>query len=278
MKEVIMSSDLRARTALITGGSRGIGREIALALARSGANVVIAAKTAESNERLPGTIHTVAEEIEAAGGKALALQVDVRDEVAIAEAIGATVDVFGGLDILVNNASAISPTGLLETPLKRYDLLMDVNTRGTYAAMHHALPHLLRSPNPHVLTLSPPLPRRGVWFGKYMAYAMSKYGMTHCALGVAEEFRDRGVASNALWPRTMISTDAVRVHYPDDYEQGRHPRIMADAAMRIFAKRSNAFTGQCLIDEAFLRDEGVTDFEAYAVTPGIALAEDILME
>jgi citronellol/citronellal dehydrogenase len=265
------------RTAFITGGSRGIGREIALALARTGANVVIAAKTAEAG-KLPGTIHSVAEEIEAAGGQALALQLDVRDDAAIAACMATTVERFGGLDILVNNASAISPTGLLDTPLRRYDLLLSINTRGTYAAMHHALPHLLKSANPHVLTLSPPLPRSGLWFGQYLAYAISKYGMTHCALGVAEEFRAQGVASNALWPRTMISTDAVRVHYPQDYAKGRHPAIMADAALRILAKPARTFSGHCLIDEEFLRAEGVTDFDRYAVTPGTALAPDILME
>ncbi|MCO5118310.1 MAG: NAD(P)-dependent oxidoreductase [Burkholderiaceae bacterium] len=275
-----MSNDgkAQARTAFITGGSRGIGREIALALARTGANVVIAAKSAEANDKLPGTIHSVAEEIEAAGGRALPMQLDVRDDEAIGAAIARTVDAFGGLDILINNASAICPTGLLDTPLRRYDLVMDINTRGTYAAMYHALPHLMKARNPHVLTLSPPLPKRGIWFGKYLAYAISKYGMTHCALGVAEEFRDRGVASNALWPRTMISTDAVRVHYPQDYAKGRHPAIMADAAMRIFAKPARDFTGHCLIDEVFLRAEGVTDLDAYAVTPGSELAEDILME
>jgi citronellol/citronellal dehydrogenase len=270
--------DMRSKTAFITGGSRGIGREIALSLAKAGANVVIAAKTAEPNDKLPGTIFTVAEEIEAAGGKALPLQLDIRDDQAVAAAIKKAVDRFGGLDVVVNNASAISPTGLLDTPVRRYDLLLDINTRGTYAAMHHALPHLLEAENPHVLTLSPPLPKKGVWLGKYLAYAISKYGMTHCALGVAEEFRDRGVASNALWPRTMISTDAVRVHYPQDYAKGRHPAIMADAAMRIFAKSSHEFTGHCLVDDKFLRQEGVTDFEVYAVTPGAELAEDILLE
>ncbi len=273
-----MRQPSRTRTAFITGGSRGIGREIALALARTGANVVIAAKTAEQHGKLPGTIHSVAEEIEAAGGQALPLQLDVRDDQAIAACMAAAVERFGGLDILVNNASAISPTGLLDTPLRRYDLVLDINTRGTYAAMHHALPHLLKSPNPHVLTLSPPLPRSGFWFGKYLAYAISKYGMTHCALGVAEEFRAQGVASNALWPRTMISTDAVRVHYPEDYAQGRHPAIMADAALRILSKPAAAFSGHCLIDEEFLCAEGVTDFDRYAVTPGAALAPDILVE
>lgn len=272
-----MQKTATTRTAFITGASRGIGRELALALARTGANVVVAAKSAEAG-KLPGTIHTVAEEIQAAGGQALALQLDVRDDQAIAACLAATVERFGGLDILINNASAISPTGLLDTPLRRYDLLLDINTRGTYAAMHHALPHLLKSANPHVLTLSPPLARSGRWLGQYLAYAISKYGMTHCALGVAEEFRAQGVASNTLWPRTMISTDAVRVHYPQDYALGRYPAIMADAALRIFAKPARTFSGHCLIDEEFLRAEGVADFECYAVTPGAPLAPDILME
>lgn len=266
------------KTAFITGGSRGIGREIALALARSGANVVIAAKTIEPNAKLPGTIYTVAEEIQAAGGIALPLQLDIRDDQAIAAAMTTAVEVFGGLDILVNNASAIRLTGLMETSLRQYDLLLNINTRGTYAAMYHALPHLLKAPNPHILTLSPPLPKTGVWFGEYLAYAISKFGMTHCALGVAEEFRDRGVASNALWPRTMISTDAVRVHSPNNYTKGRSPSIVADVAMRIFAKPARDFTGQCVVDEEFLRAEGVTDFDVYAVTLGTELAEDILLE
>ncbi|TKG69219.1 SDR family NAD(P)-dependent oxidoreductase [Prauserella endophytica] len=266
------------KTVFLTGGSRGIGRAMAVRLASEGANIVVAAKTVEDSDALPGTIYTVAREIRAAGGEALPLRLDIRDDEGVRKAVAAAVAEFGRLDIVINNASAISPTGLLDTPLRRYDLLMDVNTRGTYSVLFHALPHLLQGDNPHVLTLSPPLPTTGVWLGRYLAYALSKYGMTQCALGVAAEFNDQGLASNTLWPRTMISTDAVRVHYPEDFATGRHPDIMAEAAARILAKPSGEFSGHTLIDEDFLRQEGITDFDRYAITPAARLSADILLE
>ncbi|WP_034460763.1 MULTISPECIES: NAD(P)-dependent oxidoreductase [unclassified Afipia] len=269
---------LRDKVVFITGGSRGIGREIALKFAADGAKIAIAAKTSDPHSSLPGTIHTVADEIRQAGGEALPLQVDIRNAEAIKSAIDATVQTFGGLDILVNNASAISPTGFLDTPPQRYDLLQSVNTRGTYLCSHFAVPHLRASKNPHVLTLSPPISQGAKWYGAFAAYAISKYGMTMSTLGVAEEFRPDGIAANSLWPRTMIATDAVRVHYEDEYRRSRHPAIMADAAYLIVTKDSRSFTGNTLIDEDFLRDEGFSDFSHYAIDPRVQLAADILID
>jgi citronellol/citronellal dehydrogenase len=269
---------LQDKVIFMTGGSRGIGRAIALRFARDGAKVALAAKTSDPHPVLPGTIHTVASEIEAAGGRALPLQVDIRDEAAISEAIESTVKAFGRLDILVNNASAISPTGLLQTPAKRYDLLQTINTRGTYLCGYHAMPHLLRAENPHILTLSPPISTAGKWYGRYLAYAMSKYGMTMCTLGFAEEFKSQGLAANSLWPRTMIATDAVRVHYEHDYTRSRKPEIMADAAYAVVTKDSRTFTGQALIDDEVLRAEGFGDLSTYAIDPEAELAMDILID
>lgn len=269
---------LQGKVVFITGGSRGIGREIALKFAADGAKIVIAAKTSDPHSSLPGTIHTVADEIRRAGGEALPLQVDVRNTDAIKNAIETAVKTFGGLDILVNNASAISPTGLLDTSPQRYDLLQSINTRGTYLCSLYAIPHLRASRNPHVLTLSPPISTGAKWYGTYAAYAISKYGMTMCTLGIAEEFRPDGIAANSLWPRTMIATDAVRVHYEDEYRRSRHPAIMADAAYLIVTKDSRTFSGHSLIDEDFLRDEGFSDFSRYAVDPGVELAADILID
>lgn len=271
-------NSLRSKVVFITGGSRGIGREIALRFAADGAKIVIAAKTSDPHSSLPGTIHTVADEIRRAGGEALPLQVDVRNTDAVRGAIETAVKTFGGLDILVNNASAISPTGLLDTSPQRYDLLQSINTRGTYLCSHYAIPYLRMSKNPHLLTLSPPISTSAKWYGTYAAYAISKYGMTMCTLGVAEEFRQDGIAANSLWPRTMIATDAVRVHYGDEYRRSRHPTIMADAAYLIVTKDSRAFSGHSLIDEDFLRDEGVSDFSHYAIDPGSKLAADILID
>jgi citronellol/citronellal dehydrogenase len=269
---------LQDKVVLITGGSRGIGREIALRFAADGARIVIAAKTSDPHASLPGTIHTVADEIRRAGGKALPLQVDVRNSDAVRNAIEMAVETFGGLDILVNNASAISPTGILETAPQRYDLLQSINTRGTYLCSYFAIPHLRSSKNPHVLTLSPPISTAAKWYGRYAAYAISKYGMTMCTLGIAEEFRPDGIAANSLWPRTMVATDAVRVHYEDEYRRSRHPAIMADAAYSIVTKDSRTFSGNSLIDEDFLRDEGVLDFSRYAIDPAAELAADILID
>jgi citronellol/citronellal dehydrogenase len=269
---------LRGKAVFITGGSRGIGREIALRFARDGARIAIAAKTSEPHSTLPGTIYSVADEIRQAGGEALPLQLDVRDAEAVKGAIEATVRAFGGLDIVINNASAISPTGLLATPPNRYDLLQTINTRGTYLTAYYAVPFLCAAKNPHVLTLSPPISRGLQWYGTYPAYAISKYGMTMCTLGVAQEFRNEGIAANTLWPRTMIATDAVRVHYHAKYSRSRRPSIMADAAHLIVTKDSRSFTGQSLIDEEVLRANGMSDFSSYAIDPNAEPVPDILID
>ena len=272
-------STLEGRTLFITGGSRGIGREIALRAARDGANVAIAAKTAEPHPKLAGTIHSVAEEIRAAGGKALAIQLDVRDENAVVEAIDRTAKHFGGLDALVNNASAIGLTPTLQTPAKRYDLMNGVNARGTFLCSQAAIPHLKRSPNPHILTLSPPLNLNPRWFAGHVAYTMSKYGMSMCTLGMAEEFRGDGIAVNSLWPRTTIATAAIEVHFPEAIlKASRHPAIMADAAHAILTSDAKANTGNFYIDEEVLARAGVRDLSRYAVTPGVPLFQDLFVD
>ncbi|MHA4854375.1 SDR family oxidoreductase [Rhodococcus sp. MSC1_016] len=271
-------SKLQDKVVFMTGGSRGIGRAIALRFAREGARIALAAKTSDPHPTLPGTIHTVAREIEEAGGQALPLQVDVREEEAIRGAIEHTATVYGGIDILVNNASAISPTRLFDTPAHRYDLLQTINTRGTYLCGQHAIPHLLRAQNPHILTLSPPIATTPHWYGRYLAYAISKYGMTMCALGFAEEFRADGVGSNTLWPRTMIATDAVRVHYHEDYLRSRRPEIMADAAYAVVTKDGRNFTARTLIDDEVLHAEGIEDLSGYAIDPAAELSPDILID
>lgn len=268
---------LKGKTVFITGGSRGIGREIALRCARDGANVVIAAKSAEPHPTLPGTIHTVAAEIEAAGGRALPLRMDVRNEDEIRRSVETATAAFGGIDVLVNNASAISPTKMEDTPLKKYDLLQAINTRGTFAATQACIPWLKKAANPHVLTLSPPLQTDPYWYGQYLAYCISKFGMSMVTLGVAEEFRPNGIAANSLWPRTMIGTDAVRVHYGKEYRGSRKPAIMADAAYLIVTSDSRAVSGQCFIDEQVLAAHGITDLSGYALEPGVELAPDILI-
>ena len=277
---------LTGKTLFITGASRGIGREIALRCARDGANIVVTAKTAEAHASLPGTIHSVAAEVEAAGGKALALQLDVRDENAIAAAVGEAVRVFGGIDILLNNASAIMLTNTAQTPMKRYDLMQSVNARGTFACAQACLPHLAKSAaagrNPHILTLSPPLTPSSLmprWFKDHVAYTMSKYGMSMCTLGMAEEFRAQGIAVNSLWPRTTIATAAIAVNFPEAIlKASRKPAIMADAAYAIFSRDSRAATGNFYIDETVLRETGVIDFDAYAVTPGAKLYTDLFLD
>jgi citronellol/citronellal dehydrogenase len=269
---------LRGRTLFITGASRGIGREIALRAARDGANVVIAAKTAEPHPKLAGTIHTVAEEVRAAGGRALAIQLDVRDEAAIAAAIEAAVREFGGLDVLVNNASAIGLTPTAATPAKRYDLMMGVNARATFLCSQAAIAHLAKSSNAHILTLSPPLNLDPKWFAGHVAYTMSKYGMSMCTLGMSEELRPLGIAVNSLWPRTTIATAAVEVHFPPEIlRASRTAAIMADAAHVILTSDARARTGNFHIDEDVLKAAGVTDFERYAVTPGVALYQDLFV-
>jgi len=270
---------LQGKTVFISGASRGIGRAIALRCARDGANVVVPGKTAEPHPRLAGTIHTVAREVEAAGGRALALQVDVRDGDAIAAGVARAVDAFGGIDVLVNNASAISLSGTLETPLRRFDLMFGVNVRATYACSQACLPHLVKAANPHILTLSPPLSMEARWFRNHLAYTMAKYGMSMCTLGLAEEFRGAGVAVNSLWPRTTIATAAIEMNFPAAMlRASRRPEIVADAAYVIVTRDSRAETGRFLIDEDVLRAAGTSDFERYAVTPGVALQPDLFLD
>ena len=275
-------ASLEGRTLVISGGSRGIGLAIALRAAADGANVALLAKTDTPHPTLPGTIHSAAAEIEAAGGRCLPIRTDIRDEDQIAAAIAATVEHFGGIDILVNNASAISLTGTESTPMKRFDLMMGVNLRGTFACTQAALPHLKESAragrNPHVLTLSPPLNLSPRWFAPHVAYTMAKYGMSLCVLGHAEEFRRFGVAVNALWPRTVIDTAALRMIPGIKPEHCRRPTIVADAAHVIFGLDATSHTGNFYIDEALLREHGVVDFSAYEFSPGAPLMPDLFLE
>ena len=270
---------LKGKTIFITGATRGIGREIALRCARDGANIVVTGKSAERHAKLPGTIYEVAREIESVGGQALAIQLDVREADAVAVAVQQTVEKFGGLDALVNNASAISLTGTLETPVRRLDLMLAVNLRGTYVCSQACVPHLKKASNPHILTLSPPLNMHPRWFKEHVGYTMAKYGMSMCTLGMAEEFRADGIAVNSLWPRTTIATAAIEVNFPRAvYEASRKPAIMADAAWAILNRDSRKATGNFYIDETVLREEGVTDFERYAVNPGTSLFSDLFLD
>jgi len=267
-------SNLSGKTLFITGASRGIGLAIGLRAARDGANVVIAAKTEKAHPKLPGTIYTAAAEIEAAGGRALPLVVDIRFEDQVYGAVERAVSRFGGIDILVNNASAISLTGTLETPMKRYDLMMGVNTRGTFLCSQACSPHLKKAPNPHILMLSPPLDMRAKWFAPHVAYTMAKYGMSMCVLGMAEEFRSIGIGVNALWPRTIIATAALQVIPGAEVERGRTPAIVADAAWQILTRDSRSTTGNFFVDDEVLAAAGVTDLSRYAVSPGKSLRAD----
>jgi citronellol/citronellal dehydrogenase len=271
-------ASLRDQTLFITGGSRGIGLAIALRAARDGANVVIAAKTAEPNPKLPGTIFTAAGEIEAAGGRCLPVQCDIRDEAQLAAAVAAAVERFGGIDILVNNASAISLTGTLETPMKRFDLMFGINVRGTFATSQACIPHLAKAANPHILALSPPLNLNPRWFKRHVAYTMAKYGMSMCVLGMAEELRERGIAVNALWPRTLIATAALQMIPGVDPARGRKPEIMADASHWILCQPSRACTGNFFIDDDVLRRAGVPDLGRYAVDPAKNLLPDLFLD
>jgi citronellol/citronellal dehydrogenase len=271
-------ADLKGKTLFISGGSRGIGLAIALRAAKDGANIVIAAKTTEPHPKLPGTIFTAAKEIEAAGGKALPIQTDIREEDQVMSAVEQAVERFGGIDILVNNASAISLTGTLETPMKRFDLMLGINTRGTYLCSRACLPHLKQAANPHILTLSPPLNLNPRWFAPHVAYTIAKYGMSMCVLGMAEEFRKDGIAVNALWPRTTIATAALQIIPGASPELGRKPEIMADAAHHILTRPSRSLTGRFLIDEAVLREAGISDFSGYAVKPGADLRIDLFLD
>ena len=270
---------LKGKTLFITGASRGIGLAIGLRAARDGANVALAAKTAEPHPKLPGTIYTAAKEIEAAGGTALPLVCDIRFEEQVAEAVDKCASKFGGIDICVNNASAIQLTGTLQTDMKRYDLMNGINARGTYLVSRTCIPHLRRAANPHVLMLSPPLDMNARWFKGHTAYTMAKYGMSMCVLGMAAEFGDEGIAFNALWPRTGIGTAAIRnaLAGEEGMRRCRTPDILADAAYLIFNKRSRDFTGQFLIDDTFLAENGVTDFDKYRVDPSKDLMPDFFV-
>ncbi len=272
-------ASLQGKTVFVTGASRGIGKAIGLAAAREGANVVVAAKSDAPNPKLPGTIHSAAEEIERAGGRALAVRCDVRDEGQIADAVAAAVERFGGIDVLVNNASAIFLAGTVATPMKRFDLMHQVNLRGTFACSQACLPWLAAAPNPHILNLSPPLAMEPRWFAPHVAYTMAKYGMSMCVLGMAEELRGRGIAVNALWPRTVIATAALNLLGGDALARhGRTPEVVADAAVAVLRRDARACTGNFFLDEDVLRDEGVTDFSRYAVAPGEELATDLFLE
>jgi len=265
-----MIGSLAGKTLFITGGSRGIGKAIALRAARDGAHIVIAAKTDQPHPKLPGTIHTAAQEIEAAGGKALAVACDIRFEDQVLRAVERAVGAFGGIDVLVNNASAISLTGTLATPVKRFDLMMDINVRGTWLCSQACLPHLKKAENPHILALSPPLDLRPQWFGPHLAYTMSKYGMSMCVVGLAEEFRADGIAVNALWPRTVIATEALKLIPGIDPARCRRPEIVADAAHAILTRLSRSTTGRFFSDEEALAEAGITDFTPYADDPANA--------
>ena len=267
---------LRGKTLFITGASRGIGLAIGLRAARDGANVAIVAKTAEPNPKLPGTVFTAAKEIDAAGGKGLALVTDIRDEAQIAAAVAKTVETFGGIDILVNNASAISLTGTEQTAMKRYDLMHAVNTRGTFVCSQACIPHLKKSTNPHVLNLSPPLNMEQKWFAPHVAYTMAKFGMSMCVLGMAGEYKKDGIAFNALWPRTTIATSAIQNLLGGDVamKSSRKPDIMADAAYAIFARPSRECTGNFFIDDEVLAGE---DLSKYAMVPDAKLLPDFFV-
>ena len=269
---------LRGKTLFITGASRGIGHAIALRAAQDGANVAIVAKTTEPHPKLPGTIYSAAADVEAAGGQALALACDIRDEAAVEAAVAATVARFGGIDILVNNASAIQLTPTLETPIKRYDLMHQINARGTFLCSQKCLPHLLRAENPHLLNLSPPLTMESRWFSGHVAYTMAKYGMSMCVLGMADEFAGR-VGVNALWPRTAIATAAVRnlLGGDDVCNASRKPEIMSDAAWFILTRPAPTTGGNFFIDDEVLASEGITDLAHYSVVPGAELMPDFFL-
>ena len=270
---------LKGKTLFVTGASRGIGLAIALKAARDGANVAIAAKTEAPHPKLPGTIYTAAQEIEKAGGRALPLVVDVRDEQAVKNAIDKTAGTFGSLDIVVNNASAIQLTGVTDTDMRRFDLMHQINTRGTFMVSKYAIPHLEKAANPHVLMLSPPLDIQEKWFAPHTGYSIAKYGMSLVVLGLAGELRPKGIAVNALWPRTTIATAAVKNLLGGDVlmRRSRSAEILADAAYRIFLKPARSFSGNFLIDDVFLAGEGVTDFEQYRIDPNQPLALDFFV-
>ena len=272
-------TSLKGKTLFITGASRGIGLAIALRAARDGANIVIAAKTVEPHAKLPGTIHTAAAEIEEAGGQALPVVCDIRDDQAVADAVAAAAQQFGGIDIVVNNASAIALLDTEHVSMARFDLMHQVNARGTFLVSKTCLPWLQKSDNPHILALAPPLDMKEKWFAPHVAYSMAKYGMSLCVLGMAGEFREHGIAVNALWPRTTIATAAVSMLGGDELlMHSRKPEIMADAAYVILTKPSREFTGNFCIDDTVIEGEGVSDLSAYAVNPDVPLAPDFFVE
>jgi citronellol/citronellal dehydrogenase len=270
---------LAGKTLFITGASRGIGLAIALRAARDGGNIAIAAKTAEPHPKLQGTIYTAADEIERAGGKALPLVVDVRDEAVVRDALDQTAQKFGGIDIVVNNASAIQLTSVVDTDMKRFDLMHQINARGTFVVSKWAIPHLTKAVNPHILMISPPLDMKEKWFAPHTAYSMAKFGMSLVVLGLAGELRSQGIAVNALWPRTIIATAAIQNLLGGDarMRQARKPDIMADAAHEIFTSPSRELTGRFLIDDNFLAERGVVDFERYRVDPREPQAQDFFL-
>lgn len=271
-------SSLAGKTLFITGASRGIGLAIALRAARDGANIVIAAKSAVPNPKLPGTIHTAAAAIEAAGGRALALQVDIREETQVRAAVAEAAERFGGIDIVVNNASAIWLAGTAETPMKRFDLMHQVNTRGSFLVTQSCLPYLQQAGNPHVLMLSPPPNLDPKWFAPHTAYTIAKMGMSLCVLGMSAEFAPLGIAVNALWPRTVIATAAISMIEGVQAEHCRTPEIVADAAHAILCRRARDFTGHFAIDEEILQQSGITDFDRYAVQVGATLMPDLFLD
>nr|MEE4267121.1 NAD(P)-dependent oxidoreductase [Candidatus Krumholzibacteria bacterium] len=275
-----MSASLQGKTLFITGASRGIGKAMALRAAQDGANVIIAAKTTTAHAKLPGTIGSAAEEIEAAGGQALAVKTDIRFEDQVAAAVAAGVEKFGGIDIVINNASAISLTGTLETPPKVYDRMYDINARGSYMVTQAALPYLLKASNPHVLNISPPLNMSQKWFAQFAAYTLAKYAMSVWVLGMSAEFAEKGVAFNALWPRTAIATAAVRNLLGGEkvVQASRKPEIMGEAARAVLVRDSKQCTGNFFIDDEVLTEEGETDFEKYAVNPGTPLFADFFLD
>ena len=270
---------LNNKTILITGSSRGIGEAMALRFAQEGANIIITGKTAEKHSSLPGTIYSVAEAVEKAGGKALPLVLDVRDENQIERVVQEAVKHFGGLDILVNNASAISLTNTEQTTMKKFDLMMSVNARATFACSRACIPHLMKSDNPHILTMSPPLDMKAKWFKNHLAYTYSKYGMSVCTLGMSEEFRKAGIAVNSLWPKTTIATAAIKVNFPPElFAASRKPEIVANAAHWILTQNSREVTGNFFIDEAVLSKAGETDFSHYNMMPGVAPMVDLFLD
>jgi citronellol/citronellal dehydrogenase len=269
---------LKNKTIFITGASRGIGLSIAERCARDGANIVIAAKSNVKHPRLEGTIHSAAEAVEAAGGQALAVKCDIRDEANVEEAVSAAVERFGGIDVVINNASAIYPRGTVDVPMKRYDLMHGVNGRGTFLVTQKCLPHLEKSDNPHILALSPPLDMRPMWFGPHVAYTSAKYQMSLCVLGWGEEFNGR-IGANAIWPRTAVATAAIAnvLAGEEAFKNCRKPEILAEVAYRVITKPAAEFTGNFLIDDTFLHAEGVTDLDQYSVEPGTELLPDFFV-